>query len=533
MISYGDVVEKIIRSGRYPALFFLFSRRLVEEHAINIAKKFDFIEKDTKLQIKDYLSRNLPLQAQSLHKSLVQCLEAGVGYHHAGLLPSAKKAVEDLFVAGCLPVVMCTETFALGVNYPARTVVIGQTSKRDDNGFRPLTDREILQMGGRAGRRGQDRRGYVYICVDPDYPEDVPRRAPCVPEEVRPSGGYTPETVLRLVYGLGSDKNVLKEYVSKSFAAYVAGVAKEKARREYLDAEAELEQLNAQSGCQWHNGCVIAIRKRRKLLKGELKMYEHNIQQIKERLKLRKDKEKKYKRSLARCKEKIREIENRLRSLPEGVNCPHADGLNCSIMEKREELEKKISQLQSRYAALPDPAAVSWDAFENLATALVNTGFLSSDWTITEKGRFALDVGPGGVLYAEIIFRLLRKKKDKITEETLVEYAGGTVYRTEEFLNIAGDKNNVVKNAATFLWNNGIEVSYSSEGANALLKWWSGSKIEKASYAGMMAPGDFVVFSRRAAEVLRGACNSGIEEVSVKAKRAYKKVWRDEVADVF
>jgi len=92
----------------------------------------------------------------------------GVAVHHAGLLPILKEAVEMLFCQGYLKLLVCTETFAMGVNAPARCVVFHSLRKHDGRGFRALLPGEYTQMAGRAGRRGLDAVGTVWVaCWDP------------------------------------------------------------------------------------------------------------------------------------------------------------------------------------------------------------------------------------------------------------------------------------------------------------------------------------------------------------------------------
>jgi ATP-dependent RNA helicase HelY len=91
----------------------------------------------------------------------------GFGFHHAGLLPILKQLVEELFNKALMRVVFATDTLALGVNMPARTVVIGGMSKYDGVSRRPLIPNEFQQMSGRAGRRGIDAQGHVVLPYSP------------------------------------------------------------------------------------------------------------------------------------------------------------------------------------------------------------------------------------------------------------------------------------------------------------------------------------------------------------------------------
>ena len=90
---------------------------------------------------------------------LTELLKRGIGVHHSGILPILKEVVEMLFQKGWVKLLFATETFAMGVNMPARTVVFDNIRKHDGKEFRTLLPAEYIQMAGRAGRRGLGRRG--------------------------------------------------------------------------------------------------------------------------------------------------------------------------------------------------------------------------------------------------------------------------------------------------------------------------------------------------------------------------------------
>ena len=92
-------------------------------------------------------------------------LRAGIGIHHSGLLPVVKEIVELLFQEGLVKVLFATETFAMGLNMPARTAVFTQISKWDGEASRWVAPGEYTQMSGRAGRRGKDARGVCIVMV--------------------------------------------------------------------------------------------------------------------------------------------------------------------------------------------------------------------------------------------------------------------------------------------------------------------------------------------------------------------------------
>lgn len=97
---------------------------------------------------------------------ILPLLKRGIGIHHSGLLPIIKETIEILFGEGLIKALFATETFAMGLNMPARTVVFTNARKFDGTDFRWITSGEYIQMSGRAGRRGLDERGIVILMID-------------------------------------------------------------------------------------------------------------------------------------------------------------------------------------------------------------------------------------------------------------------------------------------------------------------------------------------------------------------------------
>lgn len=93
-------------------------------------------------------------------------LKKGIGIHHSGLLPILKETIEILFSEGLLKALFATETFSMGLNMPARTVLFTACRKFDGKEIRWITSGEYIQMSGRAGRRGLDDKGIVILMID-------------------------------------------------------------------------------------------------------------------------------------------------------------------------------------------------------------------------------------------------------------------------------------------------------------------------------------------------------------------------------
>ncbi len=166
-ISPGSVVLNV--KDKLPALVFSFSRRQCEKEAVNLCERIDFIKDESvRKYIHNEFHKKLSTEIQTLHSSeaLLSSLSHGIGFHHAGLLPQQRELVEELFSEKCIQVLFATETFSVGVNMPAKTVIMNGIRKFDGRRFRPLRSKEYFQMAGRAGRRGIDSNGYVITIPD-------------------------------------------------------------------------------------------------------------------------------------------------------------------------------------------------------------------------------------------------------------------------------------------------------------------------------------------------------------------------------
>ncbi|HEV2580270.1 MAG TPA: DEAD/DEAH box helicase, partial [Ktedonobacteraceae bacterium] len=163
----GEVLTALRQADLLPCLYFLPGRRVVEDAAMGAALHH-FTSPEEEALIREEVSvwmEHLPKEDRNLRQAheLANLLPRGLAYHHAGLLPGLKVLVETLFQRGHLRAVFATDTLALGINMPARAVVVGSLSKFDGQEMRLLTPNEYRQLTGRAGRRGMDRHGAAVI----------------------------------------------------------------------------------------------------------------------------------------------------------------------------------------------------------------------------------------------------------------------------------------------------------------------------------------------------------------------------------
>ncbi len=152
---------------KMPCFFFSFSRRDCQQKAKELAKLNLFPRNPQIMETFQQHLRDAPPDIQRLASTrlLKEIISQGIAFHHAGLLPIIKEAVEGLFAKGYINVLYTTETFAVGINMPAKTVCFNSLRKYDGQNFRNLNTKEYFQIAGRAGRRGIDTIGYVVSMI--------------------------------------------------------------------------------------------------------------------------------------------------------------------------------------------------------------------------------------------------------------------------------------------------------------------------------------------------------------------------------
>jgi ATP-dependent RNA helicase DOB1 len=160
----------IMAKNYNPVIVFAFSKRDCESFALSMSKLelTSSDEQDIVAGIFNNAIENLSADDRELPQvtTLLPLLTRGIGIHHGGLLPILKEIIEILFQEGLIKVLFATETFSIGLNMPAKTVVFTAARKFDGREFRNLSSGEYIQMSGRAGRRGLDDRGVVVMMVD-------------------------------------------------------------------------------------------------------------------------------------------------------------------------------------------------------------------------------------------------------------------------------------------------------------------------------------------------------------------------------
>jgi antiviral helicase SKI2 len=172
--SYFDkIVKFLIKNDLLQAIFFSFSRLNCEKYANSISPILTSEESANAINMFDFLMRKYHKDYEFIPQYIQvrQLVQKGICFHHSGLIPIIKEIIEILFRDGFIKVLFATETFAVGVNMPTRTVVFTELTKPTNMTKRFLNTAEFKQMSGRAGRRGKDVIGHVILLPYYEFPE--------------------------------------------------------------------------------------------------------------------------------------------------------------------------------------------------------------------------------------------------------------------------------------------------------------------------------------------------------------------------
>ncbi len=228
--SRSDVIDRLDRERLLPAIVFIFSRvgcDAAVSQCMNAGVRLTTSEERDEIHaFVESACRDLPpddLRVLGYHEFL-DGLARGVAAHHAGMLPAFKQVVEELYQRGLCKVVFATETLALGINMPARTVVIEKLSKWNGETHADITPGEYTQLTGRAGRRGLDVEGHGVVLWQPGMnPREVAGLASTRTYPLRSSFRPSYNMAVNLVHQFGRAR--ARELLEQSFAQFQADKA--------------------------------------------------------------------------------------------------------------------------------------------------------------------------------------------------------------------------------------------------------------------------------------------------------------------
>ena len=269
-LTRADIIEKLSRENLLPAITFIFSRvgcdAAVKQCLHAGLRLTDTQERNeiraTALKYTQNIAEE-DLEVLGFTEWLT-ALERGIAAHHAGLLPSFKGAVEDLFQRGLVKAVFATETLALGINMPARTVVLEKLIKYNGEAHVPITPGEYTQLTGRAGRRGIDIEGNAVIQWSPTVDSaSAAGLASTRTYPLRSSFAPTYNMSINLIARFGRER--ARRSLESSFAQFQADRAVVGLSRQIHKNDAAIEELLVQVKC--HMGDFIEYASIRREIK--------------------------------------------------------------------------------------------------------------------------------------------------------------------------------------------------------------------------------------------------------------------------
>ncbi|GGK42538.1 ATP-dependent RNA helicase [Pilimelia terevasa] len=252
-----EVVDRLDRADLLPAIVFIFSRAGCDAAVQQcLAAGLRLTTPDERAEIREIVERrgrDIP------HEDLAALgywewrdgLERGVAAHHAGMLPAFKETVEELFVRGLVKAVFATETLALGINMPARCVVLERLVKFNGEAHVDLTPGEYTQLTGRAGRRGIDVEGHAVVLWSPEVdPRHVAGLASTRTYPLRSSFRPSYNMAVNLVGSVGAA--TARELLESSFAQFQADRSVVGLARQVQQNQAAMDAYHAEADC--HHG---------------------------------------------------------------------------------------------------------------------------------------------------------------------------------------------------------------------------------------------------------------------------------------
>jgi len=383
-LGRAEVIEKLDREGLLPAITFIFSRAQCDSAVRQcLAAGLRLTNAEERSEIRQVISektKTLPeddLIVLGFHE-WVDSLERGVASHHAGLLPAFKECVEELFQRGLIKAVFATETLALGINMPARTVVLEKLTKWNGESHVSVTPGEYTQLTGRAGRRGIDIEGNAVILWNKDI--DSASAAGLASTRTYPlKSSFKPtyNMTINLISQFGAVR--ARTSLESSFAQFqadkaVVGLARQIKR----NGEAILE-LESEIDC--HLGDFV-----------EYAQIRFEIKELEKELSTKKRKAREFE------EEKISEARKSLRNHP-CHGCSDRE-THARIAERADRLRRENEGLSTRVANRTHVIARRFDLIKIM---LEKFGYLTND-AITPNGKLLSKIyGETDLLIAEMI----------------------------------------------------------------------------------------------------------------------------------
>ena len=517
-LSRPEIIETLDRQGLLPAITFIFSRAAcdaaVKQCVFSGLRLTNTEERKLIVETASRLNANLAQEDLDIlgYDEWLDALERGIAAHHAGLLPSFKETVEDLFKRGLVKAVFATETLALGINMPAKTVILEKLTKWNGEAHVPITPGEYTQLTGRAGRRGIDIEGNAIVQWSPTIDSAmVAGLASTRTYPLRSSFTPTYNMAINLIHRFGRER--ARGSLESSFAQFQADRAVVGLVRQIKKNEGAISELMADVKC--HLGDFSEYARMRS-----------DIKEI-ERLLSKRDS----RRTIDQKQRRF--LESEMEGLRKGLRKHPCHACNdreshARIAERAERIRRESEGLRGR---VENRTHVIAKTFDRICDVLTHLKYIEGEKTL-EQGKILSKIyAESDLLLTETIKRGVL---NNLSAQELVAVASAMIFQSRTTENYAPKMphNNVAQALVSVvaLWSEleeleerfGVKTQREPDFGFAFIsyKWAQGNTLQSVLKGSDMSVGDFVRSTKQlidlltqiagASPELRKTCREGV-----------------------
>lgn len=521
-LTRSEIVEKLREQEYLPAIYFIFSRAGCDAAVTQCIKDgIALTNKEEREEIAAVIARRtseLPNEDYGVlgYYEWCQALERGIASHHAGLLPMFKETVEELFQQGLIKVVFATETLAVGINMPARTVVLEKLVKWNGESHVAVTPGEYTQLTGRAGRRGIDIEGNAVVL-------------------------WSEQIDSAMAAGLASTRTYpLKSSFSPTYnmsANLISRFGAERARKSLASSFAQFQADASVSGLlkqiDRNNEAIKNLKSEAKCHLGDFEKYMSHRFAIKE-LEASQSRRGERRRNRRDVEEEIGNHRKEMKADPVH-QCPQRED-HARLSEKAERLRRETSGLSNRMESRTN---VIPRTFDRVSSILVELDYVANQ-QLTNKGKVLTRIySESDLLLTEMIFDGLF---EGISSSDLVALLSGLIFEgrgeRSKIPRIPKSLEPLVRRAAS-IWSK-LTLLEEEHGLNpqrepnfdlawSSYRWANGNSLHSILRETEIPVGDFVRNMRQIIDLL-GQLLDAQPALAALAREAIKKVDRGVVA---
>ena len=537
-ISKPEVVEILEDNDLLPAIFFIFSRvgcdaavRACHQYGVRLTTREEQAEIRYIVEEKTASIADEDLATLGYFEWL-SGLERGVAAHHAGMLPAFKEVVEELFLRKLVRVVFATETLALGINMPARTVVLERLDKFNGESRVQITPGEYTQLTGRAGRRGIDTLGHSVIQwsgnLDPASVAGLAsKRSYPLVSPFKP----TANMAVNLIDAFGRKR--AREVLETSFAQFQADRSVVGLAKGIREKQISLDGYAKSMEC--HLGDFFAYSSIRRELSDIEKLLSAG------RTRGERGKDIRQTKGRSEMERKLAELKVRMKTHPCHL-CSHREA-HSRWAERWWQLQRETQAILDQIEGRTNLVASTFDKICDLLIELEYLDDSDPDLRVTESGKMLARIyGERDLLVAEAL-RL--KIWDSLDAPSLAAMAAALVYeprRDDENYEPRAVKGNFQESLSKtqILWDEleAFSKKYRLQRSSRLemdlsypiYRWATGAKLDLVLESADLLPGDFIRWSKQIIDLLEQLAKASEGAISSKAKDAIDLVKRGIVA---